>query len=390
MIASLQASIDAALAARERVRGRAVRETAHALAVAAQRWARDPDLAAALPAAMGLSRAMIATVLPIVADAVDVDTLVELHAREAGRHPPDLVAHVLASNVPALAVPAITHAVLAGSAVLVKSGRADTHSAAAFHRALGAVDRELAATVVPTYWQGGASDVEDTILDRARVIVATGGDAATLAIVRRFGSRVIAFGDRHSLAVLERDVADETLDALAADIVLYEQRGCLSPHAILVVGDDLLAIAERLMTSLGRRRRALPPPPLPVEERAAHRLAIEAAAFAGARVLDGTAGTVILDPSPRIGDAIGRRTVRLHAVRSLADVATAFTAHAIECIGVGPGVRLDAEALRRRGVARLCPVGRMQRPRIDWPRGQRPALGALFRPAGEARIQVES
>jgi hypothetical protein len=53
-------------------------------------------------------------------------------------------------------------------------------------------------------------------------------------------------------------------------------------------------------------------------------------------------------------------------------------------------VQLDVEALRRRGVARVCPLGRMQRPRIDWPRGQRPPLATLFRAAGEPRIQVES
>jgi hypothetical protein len=32
----------------------------------------------------------------------------------------------------------------------------------------------------------------------------------------------------------------------------------------------------------------------------------------------------------------------------------------------------------------------MQRPRIDWPRGQQPALGSLFRTENEPRIQVES
>jgi hypothetical protein len=62
----------------------------------------------------------------------------------------------------------------------------------------------------------------------------------------------------------------------------------------------------------------------------------------------------------------------------------------VECIGVGGRVALDVEALRAHGVARICPLGRMQRPRIDWPRGQRPALGSLFRVAGEPRIQVES
>ena len=92
MIAALQASIDAALAARERLHGRGVRETAHALAAAARRWATDAALAAALPEAAALTPAMIAAVLPIVADTVDADTLIELHAREAAPGPPHLVA----------------------------------------------------------------------------------------------------------------------------------------------------------------------------------------------------------------------------------------------------------------------------------------------------------
>jgi hypothetical protein len=68
----------------------------------------------------------------------------------------------------------------------------------------------------------------------------------------------------------------------------------------------------------------------------------------------------------------------------------AFAAGTVECVGVGRGIALDVAALRARGVARVCPLGRMQRPRIDWPRGQRPALASLFRVASEPRIQVES
>jgi hypothetical protein len=118
--------------------------------------------------------------------------------------------------------------------------------------------------------------------------------------------------------------------------------------------------------------------------RAARRVALEEARFAGAIVHEGPGGAIVVGAGPPIGG----RTIRLLAFGA-SDV-LAFDAGTVECVGVGHGVRLDVEALRLRGVARVCPLGRMQRPRIDWPRGQRPALATLFRAAGEPRIQVES
>src|SRR5205823_6564484 len=84
-----------------------------------------------------------------------------------------------------------TVAALAGAAVLVKSGRADPLSAPAFQRALAAVDAQLAATVVTTYWPGGDVAQEDAVLGRAEVVVATGGDATLAALAERLGDRLV-------------------------------------------------------------------------------------------------------------------------------------------------------------------------------------------------------
>jgi hypothetical protein len=388
--APVAAAIDAAVAARERLRGRPVRETAATLAGAARRWQDDPVLLRTLPDAAHLGPAMVRAVLPLVAEPLDEAALCELHARESGHgEAPALVVSVLASNVPALALPAIAHACLAGAAIVVKSGRADTVSAPAFRHALEAVDPLLAATVVAAAWPGGTAEVEDAILPRADVVVATGADATVAGLVRRYGAKVLAHGSRTSLAVLGNEPGDDEIEALAWDVVRYEQRGCLSPHALLVRG-AAATVAARLLAALERLARTLPAPAAATEARAAHRLALEAARFAGATVLEGDGGTVVVDPEPRVVDEIGRRTVRVRAIDRADDVVHAFAPGTVECIGIGRGVALDAEALRTRGVARVCPVGRMQRPRIDWPRGQRPALASLFRATGEPRIQVES
>ena len=389
MTAPLEASLEAAVAARARLAGRPIRETAASLAEAARRWRDDPALSAALPDAAGLTPAMVRHVLPLIAEPIDADALAALHAREAcASRAPALVAAVVASNVPGLALPAIVHGCLAGAAIVVKSGHADTLSAPAFRRALAQVDPPLAETIVATYWPGGSHPDEDAVLARADVVVATGADATVASLAHRLGDKVLAYGDRASVAAVSSDASDAELMELAWDIARYEQRGCLSPHAVFVVG-NARGLGDRLLAALDAVARDLPAPELPTATRAAHRMAIEAASFEGAEALTSHGGTILVEPEARMASPIGGRTVRVHAIAHPRLFERALPPGGIECVGVGRDVTLDVEPLRARGVARICPLGRMQRPRIDWPRGQRAALASLFRVASEPRIQVE-
>lgn len=387
-VADLGRALDAALAARTRLRGRDPRETATALEAAATRWAGDAALRAALPGVARLSPAMIDETVPIVAAALDAGALLELVARERGTtRSPELVVSIVASNVPALAVPAIALACLAGAAVLVKSGRGDPLSAPAFRRALAAVDPELADTVVTAYWPGGTSEIERAVLPRADVVVASGGDLTMEALRRRIGRRLVAHGTRTSVAALDLRAArdlEPLARAVARDVARYDQRGCLSPHAVLVVGDRD-AFADALVRALAALRPVLPPGETSVAERAAIRLAVEEASWAGAdAVRAGLGGTVLVESWADLRPGPGGRTVRVCSLDSLEALPAVLPRDRIECVAVhGGGV--DPEALRQRGVSRLCRPGRMQEPPLAWPRGQRPALGSLLRPEDPRR-----
>jgi len=298
--------------------------------------------------------------------------------------------------VPALALPAIALGCLAGAAVLVKSGRDDPLSAPAFQRALAAVDPELAATVVTTYWPGGAA-IEDTVLAPADVIVATGGDVALAALGARFGARMVAHGPRWSVALIGHG-ATGRLDAIAAtlarDTVAHDQRGCLSPHALYVEGgaDAVRALAEALASALLWQATCLPPGPATVEERAAVRVFRAGAEWEPDTVILGTAeGTVVHQARPATFlPTCGRRTVRVHPLPSLPVFPALLPAGTVECVGVAAVDPTPlVERLRARGVARLCPVGRMQQPRLTWPRGQLPPLGALLGRHTPPEIEVE-
>ena len=384
-------AVEAARLASTRAARRPRREIATALAAAARRWRADADLRGALPAQAGLSAPVITTGLDVAAAALDADAMVELVDRELGDERPArpwLVAHVLASNVPALGVPAIALTCLAGATVVVKSGRADRLSAPAFRRALEAEDAELAATVVTPYWPGGDPAAEEAVLAPADVVVATGQDETVASLARRFTGRLVAHGERASIVVVGRDAledADALADRVARDVALHDQRGCLSPVAVYVEG-DARAFAERLVAALDAIGEAWPPGPLAAAERATHRMAIAEAEWAGATVLGGAGGTVLLHPDPRPRPCPGRRTVWVHPLTTLADV---LPPGRIECVGIARA-SVDVEVLRRLGVSRVCAPGRMQRPPLSWPRGQRAPLRALLGLPAAPRLEVDA
>ncbi len=403
---ALLARIDAAVRARERLRARPLGMTIAALVAAAARWRADETLIWALPGAARLSPPMVAAYVPVAAGALEAGAMTELVERawgvDAATRPagpgPTVVAHVLASNVPALALPAIALSCLAGAVVVVKSGRHDSVSAPALHRALAQVDPDLAATIVTTYWSGGDRAREDAVLRRADVVVATGGNPALGAIEARTRGRLIAHGPRWSIALVgcnaSRDL-QAVATAAARDVAAYDQRGCLSAHALYVEGDasTARALAERLAAALEEQGQRLPPGPATVPERAAARVARAETEWApGGMAFGGPLGTVLHHAAPAIfAPTCGQRTVRVYPLPALAALPELLPPGMIECVGVAAldPTRLVA-ALRARGVARLCPLGRMQSPALTWPRGQQPPLGALLRDGSPPEIAVDA
>jgi hypothetical protein len=102
-------------------------------------------------------------------------------------------------------------------------------------------------------------------------------------------------------------------------------------------------------------------------------------------VLSGPGGTVLVERDPRLRSSPGRRTVWVHPFASFAE---ALPPGRVECVGTFR-MPLDVEALRRLGVSRVCAPGRMQRPPLSWPRGQRAPLRTLLGLAAEPRLEVE-
>jgi hypothetical protein len=174
----------------------------------------------------------------------------------------------------------------------------------------------------------------------------------------------------------------EVLNALARDITLFEQRGCLSPHHIFVEGTGARAFAAELATALDRVAAKSPSPHrYGLEDAAAVRRVREntrwralggqdVALWEGARL----GWTVVYDSSAHFRVSPGWRTVYVSAVADLNDFIRRMepaSGRLEACAIAGPTSRVDqlTPALDRLGVSYICAPGAMQSPPLEWRHG---------------------
>jgi hypothetical protein len=182
---------------------------------------------------------------------------------------------------------------------------------------------------------------------------------------------VLAHGPGLGVAFVTRaaDPADASR-LLAADVVVFDQRGCLSPRVVLVEGDAPRAesFADALHVSLGEWGARVPRGTLAEEERAEARRWQESLAFAG-RTWSGPQHAVGLGDRllvPPTGRHVQVLPVddALRAFDLLAPIAGAI-------VTVGSD---DPEQVRQVAPlhTRIAGLGQMQRPPLDGPVDRRP------------------
>lgn len=304
------------------------------------------------------------------------DALSRLRARElAGPcRVPAVTAVWLAGSVPTAAFSAILLPLLAGSAVYVKPASADRRSPRLFVESLRAVDEKLAAAV--------ALGADERALEQADAVVLHGSDET----LRELRARVpvdrplVVHGHKFSAAAVGRDAPlAAAADALAFDASLWDGRGCLSPAYAFV--EDVPAgraqsFGEALAAALERAASALPRGALSDAERAwLHDARASFAARDDARVWLSRAplawSLVLSDfrgAPPFAGQLRCLPLVRVNSLEEVESWCASFAPHLSTLAHAGFGARAEAlvPAALRAGASRVCPLGRMQLPPLDW------------------------
>ena len=198
------------------------------------------------------------------------------------------------------------------------------------------------------------------------------GSAATVASIVTLGQgiaqkrpdlRFELHGPGFGAIVAHAASIEAHADAIARDLAVFDQRGCLSPRVALVLGShqDARAAAHALARALHDLDVHMPRGRLTDAEKSAITLAVEMARYAGsARVGDGYAVLELGAPRALTLGPVGR-VLPILSVESLEHVRTLLAPHASSLTTI-------ATDEREIGLpARLAALGRMQTPPFDGP-----------------------
>ncbi len=371
-----------------------------ALADLARRCDLDPHmLARGLDHCLGaLSESALLAM--VAAEAQSVDALDHPVGRPDGSFArllgPPLVLHRLAGNVPGLAVAPVAACLLARSVCVVRESSRQPPLTAALRASLQALVPDLATMLVCLRWNASDRTMDlalDAIVDRAELY---GSDATVAELARLYGTaRIVERADRLSIGILpRRERATAWAEGFAEDICLYEGKGCLTPHVLLVEGDptqarvaagELHGALRALSARWPRQRQSL--------ELEAHRRAfldeaeVSALAHDDETVLrgEGDAWCVSVSPRARLAPGPGLRCVRVLPVVDQDEMLRRLARSEVPLAGAGVGASPGsagftaiASALERCGATWVCPAGRMQAPPLAWRQDGRRRLGDLL------------
>ncbi len=286
---------------------------------------------------------------------------------------PPVQLHLGSGNVPGVTTTSLIRGLMVKSAVLVKPGSGDLILPLLFRRGLEEEDEKLARALAVLYWPGGGPEteaMESGLLSGVRLVVVYGGDDTVATVGRRLapGARLVAYPHRWSVAAVARELLSpehrrRSAEAAARAVALFEQRGCVSPQAILVEEGGRGSAREwarELSYRLDELRETLPPPPSELREAAwvqqvRGAAALQASAGGGGELLEGpgVSWTVFYDPGPVRAEGCLGRTIRVHPVSEL----DGLISHLTPFLPQLQTVALEAPEGRRGELARLLARG---------------------------------
>lgn len=309
-----------------------------------------------------------------------------------GAHPPDSILYVLADTVPPVAIEAVVLVLMSRAPSVIKTSSADPITARLYLESIRKWAPDLAEYVAVLTWTGGDDDLDQTACQRPSTIVAYGSNSTVDALQARctFPTRFFGYGHRVSFGVVgphDGSVGVQALDRLAHDIALdasaYDQRGCMSPHALFVSRAALWsaeAIAEQLAkTGFPQVATELPRGELPTAMHAAIMQQRGLAEFDG-RAFESDDALVLLQNQLAFYPTPGGRTLHVVPYDEPDDLFETLEPlrGAISTVGLlyESSTRNEfVHRLGRLGARRVCRLGRMQRPLWLRDHDGRPRIG---------------
>ncbi|MDQ3033674.1 MAG: hypothetical protein M3Y87_14745 [Myxococcota bacterium] len=383
---SIDRVIDRALDAGAALRAADVDRVVRAIASAAARLA-DPtsklgrEARDVLPTRSGLSDENVELAL--------TSSLAELHedrlraaitAFDRAHHgrttsPARLAGMVLAGNVLSASLRPLAWALLSRVPVLVKPSSTDEGLSELFAIALGEADPELGDSIALLRFARQESAMLAAMSSRCDVLHAWGSDRSIAEIRAALPATTSFVAHGHGLGAIyvpadalatEASLA-QVADRIALDVALYDQRGCLSPHFVLVEPGAKIPAAElaRVLSerALAGLARTLPRGPLPVHV-GAQQVQWRGVGMTRGELFEGDGWAVTYEGDAPLRLSPGWRNVAVHDAADLGARLAPFGAH-LKALGIAGALEVRwsiARALPPPLAPRVSEIGAMQTP----------------------------
>jgi hypothetical protein len=208
------------------------------------------------------------------------------------------------------------------------------------------------------------------------------GSDATLAKVRATLPAGVTFhghGSGFGAVVVDYSVSADDVardaSAIALDTVMFDQQGCLSPRLVCVRGsaEAARALAQALAAELERLNGVLPPGHEGPEALGERRRFRDAATYAF-EVVQAGSSFVSLSVDSQLELPPSGRNLHVACVAEPAAHLSSLRAQ-LTCVAVRGPAPLEAQLRTSLPGARVCELGRMQRPPLDGPVDLRAHIG---------------
>lgn len=339
---------------------------AKAWSQAAQEWRnlQFPETAAllaALEANTGLSRKMLQEVLRNhfgnMRDSVLQGWLKQVRKDRGPRNLPlattypELVFLVAAGNIPGVAIHPVVQLSLLGIPTLVKNASAEPFLLPAILSSLARHDSEVASRLTALTWPRHASALTAAIM-ACNPQLAVFGDDETVANFEERSEQLAGFGDRFSLVLASPDADEPNIfDNLAYDTCMFEQRGCMSPQAILLLTDNWEKVehfSQELANAMAKMNEQLPiGSRTPAQQAAVQqwRGAYAARRAAGEKILllasAGTEWTVVAAENIDLDERVAYRFARVWPIPSINKAMSILRRYEIQLQALATSLTLD-------------------------------------------------
>jgi hypothetical protein len=287
------------------------------------------------------------------------------------------VLHIVSGETPHAGLQSLIRGILVGAENWVKLP------------AIGLTELATFATSLPNELQPRFSNrlLPDWI-ESAAAIVVFGSDATIRELANRVQpwQRFVPHGHKISFAIVLGEWTQNEISAAIRDASAFDQLGCLSPQFFLVkerAHDFAAQLAQQLdqLQTFSRVQMALDVAAAirAFREEWRFRAANDAMTHLWESQHDSLDWTVLFDPAETIPHHPLHRTFVIKPFSDSSETNIALLRKHISTIGIHPLISDSIDLAVRWGAQRICPIGRMQEPAVDWHHDGFPSLGSLVR-----------